>query len=543
MRSRLLALWIAALLPPGAARAQDVDGDGVDAALDCDDNDPNNFPGNAEVCDGRDNDCSGAADFGGVQDLWVQDSGNPINNANYTKGNVFLAAQSTVITAVGMRLDVGAGATLTLTVGEGSSSSGPFTIVSTTALGAVPSGAQVHTGTGLSVNVTPGNYYWVGATWSGATSTNYYDSSGAAADPAWGSFVTGAWDGTGSAPTTGWSPASLPSGAYDMEIATGLAVGVEEDLDGDGYFNCEECDDADPAIHPGAVELCDGVDNDCDGAANAPGGEADADGDGYLGCEECDDSRPSVYPGALELCDGLDNDCNGLADADAAGEVDADGDGSLSCADCDDNDFAVSPDRFERCDGVDNDCNGVADAPGGEEDADGDGFLACEDCDDADADSFPFAPERCDGADNDCNGVADYDGPGSEVDEDLDGAFACEDCDDADPDTWPGAPELCDGVDNDCDGADPSVEQADQDGDGVAICAGDCNDVDPAVAPAAAELCDGLDNDCDGEVDEGACDAPLGEVKDAGGCGCATGSGPSWGWMALSLLAAARRRG
>jgi type IV pilus assembly protein PilY1 len=115
--------------------------------------------------------------------------------------------------------------------------------------------------------------------------------------------------------------------------------GVRYDIDGDGYFQDEECDDNDPESHPGGIEICDSKDNDCNGrydddAKNATVVYADADGDGYAPddakgmavCElqkglttergDCDDANLAIHPDAEELCgDGIDNDC---ADGDAA---------------------------------------------------------------------------------------------------------------------------------------------------------------------------------------------------------------------------------
>ena len=244
-------------------------------------------------------------------------------------------------------------------------------------------------------------------------------------------------------------------------------------------------------MNPGATEVCNGLDDDCDGA---PGGdEVDVDGDGFLACDDCDDGDAAVYPGATEACDGADNDCDGAPGAD---EVDVDGDGFLACEECDDGDADVFPGGAEVCNGQDDDCDG---APGVDEvDADGDGFLACAECDDGDPAVYPGAPELCNGNDDDCDGSPAAD----ELDGDADGARICDgDCDDGNADVYLGAPELCDGaLDNDCDGQIDGNE-VDADGDGFDECDGDCDDEDLESYPGATELCDGVDNDCDGVGD------------------------------------------
>ena len=92
------------------------------------------------------------------------------------------------------------------------------------------------------------------------------------------------------------------------------------DADGDGAHEGEDCDDNDASRYPGNTEICDGVDNDCDGIL--PYEEADADADGVMICEaDCDDNAAYNFPGNPEICDGLDNDCDGELGTDAGYET------------------------------------------------------------------------------------------------------------------------------------------------------------------------------------------------------------------------------
>jgi hypothetical protein len=91
-----------------------------------------------------------------------------------------------------------------------------------------------------------------------------------------------------------------------------------EDVDGDGFSDAD-CDDGDPTVHPGAPELADGVDNDCDGIVDEGGATtsspADADADGFASDVDCDDADAAIHPGAPEvLRDGIDQDCDGVAE-------------------------------------------------------------------------------------------------------------------------------------------------------------------------------------------------------------------------------------
>jgi hypothetical protein len=179
-----------------------------------------------------------------------------------------------------------------------------------------------------------------------------------------------------------------------------------------GYVaDSADCNDASSAINPSASEVCDSIDNDCDGdiddadasldTSTATEVFTDSDGDGFgddstlvLQCNpstglvfvggDCDDGSAAVNPAATEVCDGVDNDCDGDIDVDAIDGIlvyaDGDGDGygsiteqSLACeveegftteaGDCDDATDRIYPGAPETCDGVDRDCDGVAMAP------------------------------------------------------------------------------------------------------------------------------------------------------------------------------------
>lgn len=141
----------------------------------------------------------------------------------------------------------------------------------------------------------------------------------------------------------------------------------------DTVLNNDDCDDTDNQINPDIAEICDDVDQDCDGRADdgiaTDTYYADVDGDGYgdangdvddceqpaktvVNSDDCDDTDNDINPNGDEVCDGKDNDCNGSIDDNASDEdyyfADADADG-----------FG-DPDTYDlRCSGADNgeDCD------------------------------------------------------------------------------------------------------------------------------------------------------------------------------------------
>ncbi len=200
--------------------------------------------------------------------------------------------------------------------------------------------------------------------------------------------------------------------AGNADLAT-WSIEAVEDVDQDGSYSNVDCNDHNAAIHPGASEACNGVDDDCDATVDEG---FDQDADGLTSCGgDCDDSRASVRPGGVQVCDGLNNDCLWPAWPSLAGtnERDDDLDFYSECqGDCDDSRASVRPGGVQVCDGLNNDCL----SPGwpslagtNDSDDDLDSLSECQgDCDDAAAETHPGAPEFNDGKDNQCPGETGY---------------------------------------------------------------------------------------------------------------------------------------
>lgn len=275
-----------------------------------------------------------------------------------------------------------------------------------------------------------------------------------------------------------------------------LRCATDDDCPDDGVSSCLSISNQD-----GLVRICQPsdlcIDRDGDGFGSGPGCRG----------KDCDDDDAASYPGAPELCNGIDNNCNGLADDNALGAgLPCDTGMQGVCADgwtaCTQSNIVcqanVLPDtRREICNGRDDDCDGLVDeGPDTPEDANGNTVFGV---------GFP------------CGTPGDACFRGYQECDSATGILACNQDVEA-----TNVPDVCDGVDNNCNG---QIDEDANDPDGllgracsvgVSVCRGSgtyiCNTNDPLAPPvcsavertgnAQAETCNYADDNCNGQVDE-----------------------------------------
>jgi hypothetical protein len=508
-----------------ACGGNDQDGDGVPAPADCDDADPDTFPGNVEnattrCSDGVDNDCEGGdvrcdADGDGVDDLSDCDDTNPDrfpNNPERCGDDVDQDCDDYDPPCISDDLD-----------GDG--------------------------------YLCPVENSWDDHGCDGALNGRPLDCD---------DLEAGVFPG-----------APERCNGRDDDCDTQVDEDCPpDDVDQDGVADVNrggsDCVDDDPTIHPGAPERCgDGVDQDCDGRDTPCA--VDGDGDGYDASTDCQDDNPQVHPWAPEWCNQIDDDCDGRVDEGNPRQSAPDGimqpeRCGRTCPDCacrlaplvcstngGNNPpgqqyvcLGVEQNQIPEttCDGIDQDCDGAWDEDisqacydddmgligigiciGGTQRCTaerGSGVALWGMCDEQ---VLPEPRETCNGLDDDCNSAVDegvqvescYTGPdgtagqgicrrGERRCQGVDGWGRCQG--DVTPDD-----EQCNALDDDCDGqTDEGYDlgqlcrrgRGDCQAEGVFVCddaGGQRCDAQPGRP--RGEVCDGRDNDCDGEVDNG----------------------------------------
>ena len=350
------------------------------------------------------------------------------------------------------------------------------------------------------------------------------------------------------------------------------------DGDGDGYgegAGCRDvdCDDGQASVHVNAPELCDGLDNDCNGAVDdglvlpdcgltegVCAGARRRCVDGILAVCTGVESYGAEFEDEERRCDGLDNDCDGDIDGHCPcdqGSTQPCGQGVGECTQgiqqCPDGQWgacegAVGP-VDEACNGRDDDCDGQTDeaiegpgcaltaglCAGARSQCVGGAFATCGATEYGPNFVAEEGPTHCDEVDNDCDGSVDEGGCGCPDGSDracgLDVGACQPGSQRCTAGTWgecqgavvPGE-EACNGADDDCDGvsdeavvAPPCALQAGVCAGALAVCAGAAGFA--ACEPEAygplfhvdetADHCDGADNDCDGQTDEACSAAPV----------------------------------
>ena len=531
------------------------------AGSDCNDNNANIHPGATEICNNTDDDCDGQIDDGAQPVNWYQDAdgdgfgntavsqssctqpnGYVLNNTDCNDNNTNVHPGATeVCNGIDDDCDGQTDEGVTTTYfqdadGDGFGNAAVTQQACSAPQGYVANNTDCNDGNAA---INPNTIWYLDA-----DNDNYYTGSGVAqcASPGAGYKMSGLTGGG----DCNDNNANIHPGAVEIcnnldddcdgQIDEGAQpVNWYQDLDGDGFgnpsvsqssctqpngyvLNNTDCNDNNINVRPGATEICNNVDDDCDGqvdeGAQSTNWYHDQDGDGYgdpsvsqssctqptgyvLNNTDCNDNNTNVHPGATEVCNNVDDDCDGQTDEGVTATFyrDNDGDGfgnpavtQQACSapqgyvsnstDCNDNNINVHPGATEVCNSLDDDCDGQTDegvTTTFYRDSDGDGF------------GNPVETQQA------CIAPQGY-------------VSNSTDCNDNNLNVHLGATEVCgNSIDDDCDGQTDEGCQPnpDSDGDGYTVLQGDCNDNNAAIHPGAIEVCgNNIDDNCNGYTDE-----------------------------------------
>ena len=254
----------------------------------------------------------------------------------------------------------------------------------------------------------------------------------------------------------------------------------DPDADLDGFYWFQDCNDSNPDVYPYALELLNGIDDDCDLMWDEGFNETDADSDNL--------SDYSEYHAYGTNWTNLDTDGDLLTDGDEVliyftdplvKDNDSDSDGWYWFQDCNDTNPEINPDIVESLDGIDNNCNDEVDEDFIGQDSDSDGLLDLDEFNNMTTD--PFNPDSDDDGLTDGNEFNNLSTNPMDKDSDDDG--------------------LEDGIEVLQTFTDPLIPDLDEDSDGFRWFE-ECDDSNPLINPNEDESWNGLDDDCDEQIDE-----------------------------------------